>query len=430
VDAKRDEMQRVGLSHDYMREYMCVAEDASRKVFTADMIKVEPKVRTWQTTYAFIDPARSVKQSSATTGWAVWSYSGSRIIVWDGGASSMLPSDIINHVFALDEAYQPVTIGIEETGLNEFLMQPLRMEMEKRGIFLPVLAMNAPKGKYNFIEALQPKMSSGELVLARELPILRAQFLSYPTGRIDAPNALAYALRMRPGETVYPSFTDAHVTEHLPLYRAEPCFLAVNASATITVAVLFQLIDGGLCIHADYVREDPPGVALDGIVKAARLRLGALPASAPDLVALAPPAHFTDYNTSGLRGAARAIPIELSRGTQPSVGVDQIRTLLQKNGPKGFPLIRIHYGVRWTINGFASGYSYDLDTRTGTPKPEPRNNTYRLLHEGLAAAAGILRSGSRDWSTSVEPNYATTASGVRYLSALPSARPNPETKIR
>src|ERR1700726_3895 len=74
IDAKRRAYESVGKIEDFMREYMCVAEDPKRKAFTRSMFHVEPRTRTWHPTWAFFDPARSTKATSATPGWAVWSW--------------------------------------------------------------------------------------------------------------------------------------------------------------------------------------------------------------------------------------------------------------------------------------------------------------------------------------------------------------------
>jgi hypothetical protein len=427
IDDKKAEFEGKGLATEYMREYMCEAEDLTRKVFQPEMIIVVPKERVWQSTHVFLDPARSIKSTSATTGWVVWSYAGSRITVWDGGASQLMPDQIVSLIFELHETYQPAFIGVEKTGLEEFLMQPLRVEALKRNITLPLIGVDAPKGKYAFIEALQPHMKSGEITFAKELPILRSQFLSYPTGRIDGPNALAYALRMRPGEVVFPAFRDSvHIVESLPARSNEPFILALNASRQYTTAVLLQVLDGGLAIHAAGVREGPPGTELDPLIAAANVTLAQIASQASDLSAVAPASHFADYDTVGLRAAARRIPIELSQGSQPEVGIDAIRALLASTTGRGDPLLRILGRVRWAINGFASGYCYPINAATGAPRAQPADNVYKLLLDGLGAVAGLLR-GNPERATRDQPNYAYTSDGRRYISALPAhAAPAPQ----
>ena len=414
IDQRRNEMLSLGLDHDYQREYMCVAEDPARKIFTADMIHVVPRVRTWQASYAFYDPARTTRDTSATTGWCVVSFVGHGVIVWDGGGGVWRPDELRDHIFRIDEQYRPVMIGIEEDGLNDYLTQPLRHEMLRRGYLLPVTPLKAPKGKWAFIEALQPYMVARELTFAQELPVMRAQFLAYPTGRIDGPNALAYAIRMRPGEVLYPRFSvTGHVAEAIVMRRREKAFLALNATGSLTTGVLVQVVDGGLNILADYVREGDPGTTLDGVVRAARLAAS----NAAELVLFAPPSHFGSYDTIGLRGAAAALPAELRQAGEIATGRDELRALLGRTTDT-IPALQIAAEARWTLNGFASGYSRPVE-KDGSVAFEPRPGIYRTLLEGLEAFAAVMHMSYPDYG---KPNVQVTASGQRYISALPGQR--------
>src|SRR6202035_1205664 len=125
--------------------------------------------------------------------------------------------------------------------------------------------MQAPKGKIPFIEGLQPFFLAGEVGFAKDLPVLVQQFLSFPTGRIDAPNALAYALRMRPGLVVYDDFNSRNVSDELNIRSRVPIFLCLNAAFGVTTAVAVQVVDGALHVLADYVREGDPGTVLSAI---------------------------------------------------------------------------------------------------------------------------------------------------------------------
>lgn len=415
IDDKKRSMFSLGLDQDYMREYMCIAEDPTRKIFTADMIRVKPRVHTWQATYAFYDPARTTHATSATTGWVVFSFVGRELVVWDGGAERWKPDELRNHIFQIDEQYRPVMIGIEEDGLNEYLNQPLRHEMMRRGYMLPLVPMKAPKGKFAFIEALQPHMMSGELTFAKELPILRAQFLSYPTGSIDGPNALAYALRMRPGEVVYREFSPAvHVQETIPIRRREKAILALNATGSLTTGVLVQLVDGAFHVLADYVREGDAGATVAAIVRAARVDA----APAAGLLLFAGPDHFGAYNTVGLRGAVAKLPSELYQGHTPRVGQDEIRSLLTQHRGDD-PMFQVSAEARWTLNALASGYAR-MVMKDGSLADEPRSGVYRVLMEGLEAFAAVIQIGYTE--DHGRPNVQFTPSGQRYISALPGQR--------
>jgi hypothetical protein len=408
IDKTRRDFEAAGKIQDFMREYMCVADDPARKIFTADMFKVKPTVRTWQPTWAFFDPARTTKSTSATTGWAVWSWTSNRMTVWDGGGDLLKPDEIVSRVFGVDNDYRPIAIGVEEDGLNEFLMQPLRHEMTRRGYIIPVVPMKAPKGKLGFIESLQPYFRAGEITFAKDLPVLQAQFLNFPSGRIDGPNALAYALLMKPGQVVYDDFGADHVVDRETTNSRRPCWLCLHARDGVVTGVLVQYHAGVLSLIADWVVEGDPGAAVAQIVKEASLETS-------QLKLVAPVEHFGAYNHLGLRGAVAKIPAELHRGSPSEVGRDELRALLQRR-VKDRPAVAVAMTARWTLNGFAAGYAYEVG-KDGRLTSEPRRGVYRCLMEGLESFTGMLSQGILE--DHGKPNVQRTASGQLYISALP-----------
>jgi hypothetical protein len=354
------------------------------------------------------DPARTTKATSATTGWAVWSWVGNRLVIWDAGAEMWKPDQLIDHVFKIADAYQPVEIGVEEDGLNEFVLQPLRHEQLRRNMLVPIRAMKAPKGKIAFIESLQPFFLAGEVSFAKELPALVQQFLAFPTGRIDAPNALAYALRMRPGLVVYDDFSSDHVVDALSARVRSPVWLCINTDGGVTTGVVAQVVDGSLHVLGDYVREGDPGSVLNSIVVEAKL-------SFDTLRLVAGPRHYDSYDRLGLRGAVAKLPSELRRGGGEDVGRDEIRGLLRRQ-VKGNPAFLVSTSARWVLNGLAAGYARAIDKR-GVVQDEARPGVYRTLIEGLETFTALMKIGTLNESI---PNVRMTEGGQRYVSALPS----------
>jgi hypothetical protein len=412
IDARRQEFDEAGMAHAYAQEYLCQPEDPASKVFTAAMLRVEPSVRSWEATYAFLDPARTTHASSALTGWACWSWVGRRMTVWDGGAQPWAPDQIIDHIFKLAADYRPVVIGVERDGLEEFILQPLRHEQLRRGVLIPVTGYRAPKGKLAFIAALQPFLNAGEITFAKDLPALK-QFLSFPTGKIDFPNALAYALLMRPGQPIYEDFTRMHVADGpLPAAAGGPVLLCLNATAVLTTAVAGQFVGKTLNILADWAREGDPGSCVAEIVRDACMTVGT------ELRLVAPPSHFRNYDTVGLGGAVRRLPTELHRGGDIAKGRAVLRTLLAQQ-TQGRPVLAVSPRASWTSNGFAGGYAHAVDARTGTMVAEEASDgVYRVLFEGLESAMA-LGLPTRD-EDERNRRYAVTADGRRYLTSAPS----------
>lgn len=409
IDTTRKSYEELGAMQDYMQEFMCEATDPATRVFTQEMIKVDPVVRTWEPVYAMFDPARTTHSKSATTGHAVWSWTGRKLIVWDAFGGYWQPDEIVNKIFEVNETYNPIHIGVEQTGLHEFIMQPLRSEQIRRGITIPVIALNAPhQGQIGVIKGLQPFFKAGDVRFAKTLEELTKQMLAFPTGQRDTLNALAYAPRIRPGQPIYDNFKSENVMEDLELQKGQ-VYLAINATGQWTSAILCQFNNGVLHVHQDWMREGDPGTALADIVGAARL---AAIGNAARVVA--GPQHFDNYDTTGLRAAAAKIPITVHRGGVATVGRQAIRDLLSKS-KHGIPCFAVSTNARWTLNALSGGYCQTV-TKQGVLSTEASEGPYRVLIEGLETFASLLNSGMTDDDSG--RNYAHTAQGKRYLSAL------------
>jgi hypothetical protein len=424
--------------HLYMQEYMCEPTSAADRVFRPEMFRVEPRERRWEAVYAMIDPARTTNKTSATTGWAVWSWIGNRLIVWAAGAESLKPDEIIELCFQISERWNPVWIGIEEDGLNEWVRQPLRHEQAKRHTTIPVKPIRAPRNKHAFIGGLQAYFSAGEVSFVHPLPELEAQLLSFPMGKIDAPNALAYALPMRPAAPIFDGFGPEHVATNLDPAVSAPLYLAANATRTTVTAALCQLIDGQLRILADWVIEGAveeivpelhaeaglwrPSVEREAQPKRRdwtemlkiperRMELSRLP-----LKWIIPPSHMDRWNNVGLSQAVGRIPATVSRGSPEAVGRDSIRVRLDRS-PRGAPAIVVSDRACWTLRALAGGYTRTV-IKGGGLSEEAEPGPYRLLMEGIESFAGMM-SRSEQQDVDESGNWAEDKSGRRYLSAMP-----------
>jgi hypothetical protein len=313
-----------------------------------------------------------------------------------------LPDAITEDIFTVDARYSPIKIGIEQDGLNEFLMQPLRAAMVQRGRLLPIEPLKAPKGKLDFIKSLQPFFKSGEIIFAGvsrdSFQDMIDQLMSFPTGRIDAPNALAYLLTMRPGIPVYEDFSEANVSPSVAILSRTPLFLCLNSGSGVTSAILCELINSQLVIHADWVREGDPGATLPGIF----LEVRALAPRNPTV--FAPREHFT-YSSSGMKSAMRVEAMELRRGGEFEDGREVIRTMLGRS-IRGLPTLRVTPGAEWCLRAFSGGYA----RKFGTDDPIP--GVYQVLAEGLESWAATLRGGQQD--DSIRYSF---AGGRRFISA-------------
>ena len=298
-------------------------------------------------------------------------------------------------------------IGVELDGLHEFIMQPLRQEQLRRGTIVPVQGYKAPRGKLQFITSLQPFLSAGEITFAKDIPAIK-QFLSFPTGKIDFPNALAYALLMRPGQPVYEDFARAHIAEELVAHADAPVFLCLNATQSLTTAVACQFVSKAFHILADWVREGDPGAVVGELVRDAGLAVGR------QLRLVAPSYHFRNYDTVGLAGAVRRLPAELRSGGDIVKGRAELRALLQQQ-TRGLPALQVSSRARWTLKAFAAGYARAV-TRLGMVSEEANDGPYRVLMEGLESFAAMAQSAAEE---DRDRRYAIAPDGRRYLTTSP-----------
>lgn len=410
IAEKRAEYERLGMLQTFNCEYMCLASDPEQQLFKQSQEKVHAGVRTWQAVFAAYDPARTVNSSSASTGVAVFSWVGNRLVVWKGAAHLWLPDQIIADIFRTDDEFKPVEIGVEATGLEEFILQPLRQKSVERHVLLPLRRLIPPKGKDSFIKSLQPFFKSGEIEFADVSAEARGQLLSFPTGRKDFPNALAYALIMRPGLPVYPEFSYNSVVEGL-LRTPDPFYLAINATNQFTTGVLLQAAGGQIRVHADWIEEGPPGEVLHDLVGRASLDAGAL------VRVRMPPAGRELADTVGLGVAAKAMQLPFEAGGDVLKGREHLRAMLTQQR-RDEPLCAVNPAARWVLNGLAAGYARRVDGRTGAVSAEPADGPYRVLFEGLEAFIARYRAIGQDTDTA---RYAYTDDGQRYKTILPGA---------
>ena len=419
AEKRKTEMEAIGRGEDFVQEYMCQAVDPASQTFTEDMFRVVPRQRSWHATYAVYDPARTTNKSSATTGKVVASWIGRKLVVWECTARKWMPDEIVRDIFDTDERYSPVAIGFEENGLNEWALQPIRAEQVARGYTVPLRPLSAPKGKLDFIRGLQPYFKAGEVEFVTDMPELRAQLLGFPTGLIDAPNALAYMLRMKLGVPVYEGFSSENVRPDRPPSQRTPVYLALNTDGRVVTGALVQLVRGTLTVFADWIYEGDAGQALPDILEAARLEVAGAPPARASLQGsgagslqpvrpVAPLQHFQDYSTLALRAAAKRCRINLARGGDPARGREEIRTLSRRL-VHDQPALCVHERARWTLRAFAGGYARDVD------QADPQPGAYAVLMEGLESFMALTR---HEGSLDSEPAYSYTSDGRRYISAL------------
>lgn len=407
IEKEREVYQQLGELDIFNREYMMDTAAQADRTFSAEHIRVERIEHTFQGKYAMIDPARSVRRGSAHTGWAVWSWERHRLIVWEAGAKHLLPDEVVELLFRLNRDHAPVEIGVEEDGLNEWLLQPIRQRAAGQSI--PYRAVRAPRGKLDFIRGLQPFFAAGEVTLAGEMPELRDQLLGFPTGRIDAPNALAYALLLKPGRLIYENWNpNAHIRP-----RNDPVgslYLAANATRELVAGIAVTVADGRIRVLGDWIVEGDPGEAAERLVRQASMFAGG------GLTVIVGPQHFDQWTNVGLVQALRNIGILCRPGGSGDGGRAVLQRSLERNRG-GEPEFCVAPEAAWTLRALGGGYARPF--RDGRVADQAEDNRYKVLMTGLENLAGLWQWGVEEER---ERNYAYDEAGRPYLSVLPASR--------
>lgn len=432
VRREREEYRRLGDEAGWDLEMMCDAsKETGARDFKPEYFKVEPIVRTWQPVYAVFDPARTKSSTSASTGIVVFSWIGQKLVVWEDRTGFYLPSEMIDIMFEIEERYQPVAIGFEKNGLEEWAFTLIRAESLKRGISLPLRPLAAPRDKLGFIRGLEAYARLDQLVFAGEFPILREQFLNFPRGRIDGPNALAYAQTLRPGVPIYDNFTAESIELDLAINQWKPVFLVANARDSWTSAALVQMVDGRAFVLADWCFLGAPEEHIGTIADEANL-LGAsrrwataptptgwdslkAPENIPvqvrrELTWVLPANHWDRWVNVGLEQAVRRLPARPMRGGDLSEGRQWIKNSLSRMR-RSQAAISVSQGASWTLRALSGGYCRDAKSMEAEPGP------YRCLVEGLESWAGLMQLGHDE--EDAEAHFAYDRAGRRYNSMIP-----------
>jgi predicted phage terminase large subunit-like protein len=155
-------------------------------------------------TVVILDPAKTVKIHSAES--AIISVgidiNSARLFIRDAISEKLYPDEIYKALFGMAIRHNAKVIGIEETSLNEFIKQPIKNEMFKRGKFFELVWLKARGGmkKELRVKELVPYYRLGYIYHnARCEPIkkLESQLLMFPRSALwDLMDCEAYIVEM------------------------------------------------------------------------------------------------------------------------------------------------------------------------------------------------------------------------------------------
>jgi len=157
----------------------------------------EPPLRDNLDVVCFLDPALSEAPSGcprALVAVGCDRASGERYVLaaWIDRGS---PMQMVQKLFEFNDRFRPRLIGIESNGGYALIRPLLEIEMQRRGVWLPVRYVSHRTAKEVRIETLAPQMEAGRWRFPRNpspgVKTLQEQFLSYPDGFVDGPDACA-----------------------------------------------------------------------------------------------------------------------------------------------------------------------------------------------------------------------------------------------
>lgn len=155
-------------------------------------------------TVIIMDPAKTVKIHSAETaivGIGI-DLNSARLYIRDALSEKMYPDEIYDALFQMGISLNAKVMGIEETSLNEFIKQPIKNEMFKRGKFFELVWLKTRGGmqKELRIKELVPFYRMGYIYHNASCPItkkLEQQLLMFPRSKLwDLMDCLAYIIEM------------------------------------------------------------------------------------------------------------------------------------------------------------------------------------------------------------------------------------------
>jgi len=188
---------------DYFKYYNLPPERGAREQ-DLKLLDVEVQKNQNIETVVIMDPAKTVKIHSAETaivGIGI-DLASAKLYVRDVISAKMYPDEIYDAMFGMAIMLDAKVIGVEETSLNEFIKQPIKNEMFRRGSFFELVWLKARGGmkKELRIKELVPYYRGGYIyhnASCTSINKLEQQLLMFPRSALwDLMDGLAYIIEM------------------------------------------------------------------------------------------------------------------------------------------------------------------------------------------------------------------------------------------
>lgn len=190
-------------SREFFRYYN-VPQGTQKRENDIDLYDVDLQSDRNIETVIILDPAKTVKihsAESAILGIGI-DTSTSRIFFREAISEKFYPDEIYDAMFGMAMRLGAKVIGVEETSLNEFIKQPIKNEMFKRGTFYEMVWLKARGGmkKELRIKELSPYYRGGYIYhngSSEVIKKLENQLLMFPRSALwDLMDCAAYVIEM------------------------------------------------------------------------------------------------------------------------------------------------------------------------------------------------------------------------------------------
>ena len=188
---------------DYFHYYN-IPNDVGKSELDLSLLDIDIQGNQNIETVIILDPAKTVKihsAESAILGVGI-DLNNAKLYVRDAISEKMYPDEIYDAMFGMGIRLDAKVLGIEETSLNEFIKQPIKNEMFRRGSFFELVWLKARGGmkKELRVKELVPYFRGGYVYFNKScatIKKLEQQLLMFPRSKLwDLMDCLAYIIEM------------------------------------------------------------------------------------------------------------------------------------------------------------------------------------------------------------------------------------------
>ena len=201
-----------GKLDSFYREYRNIPISTEDAVFKQEYFKYYDEIEL-STSGKFIenvvivDPAKTVKlhsADSAVVGWGIDKTSHA-MYVRDVVSGKMYPDELYDNMFDMVVRLKARLLAVEVTSLNEFIIQPIKNEIRKRGVYVRLIELKARMSKEDRIAQLSPSYRQGYVYHNQSCCTkLEQQLMAFPRSKLwDVMDAAAYIIELMELEFIY-----------------------------------------------------------------------------------------------------------------------------------------------------------------------------------------------------------------------------------